>query len=295
MTRALRMLPGNSDLWVLAGRRASTNGDMESARGFFMRGCRFCTGSPHVWIEYARLEMEWLARLERKKGTPLYNASVAAIATESRAGQGDSDKVYDGGEGIAFNDDGDEDGDDDGEKDDFSNALMLPKSMTEATQPPLAFSDDTVRKLGSTPALAGAIPRAIFDASSKQVFFGPDVAEAFFDLFAQFNIVSSQPQLIAHVLAAMDAQFPQDAATYNCRIRQQLVGADPDAPVFPRALRAALVALWEGLAQQQQAEDGKPRFVTKSRAWIDTLLARQTLDEGLRAVLEDARRKLEGA
>ncbi|ERS98815.1 hypothetical protein HMPREF1624_04005 [Sporothrix schenckii ATCC 58251] len=300
MTRALRMLPSEGGLWVVAGRKAWQDGDMEGARGLFMRGCRFCTTEPLVWLEYARLEMEWLAKLEKKRGTPLYNASVAAIAADAAAGSATSKprNVYEEGEGMALHE-GDTDDESDDDEGDFSNNAILPKSMIDD---PLAknkkaavFSDETAEKLQATPALEGAIPRAIFDEAAKQAFFSADAAESFFDLFALFaaSVPTAQPMLVAHVLSTLDAKYKQDAATWNCRVKNCVLGLNPDAPAFPRALRTALTTLREGLDKATN----KAKFAAKSAAWIDVLLVRKEdeLDPSLRAILEDTRRKVERA
>ncbi|CAK7241907.1 MAG: U3 snoRNP protein [Sporothrix thermara] len=303
MTRALRMLPSDSALWVVAGRRAAADGDMEGARGLFMRGCRFCTSEPLVWVEYARVEMEWLARLEKKRGTTAFNASVAAIAAEAAASADNKKKsrnVYEEGEGMALFDSDDEDGDgggDDGDDDgDFSNNAILPKSLVNdplAKNKKPVFTDAMVRKLAATPALEGAIPRAIFDAAAKQPFFNADAAEIFFDLFVHFSttVPTAQPMLVAHVFDVMDTQYPKEAATWNCRVKKCLLGLNPNDAAFPRALGAALKIMKEGLADTTN----KVRLSAKSSAWIDALLARSEsgLDVGLRAVLEDTRRKLD--
>ncbi|CAK7210181.1 U3 snoRNP protein [Sporothrix bragantina] len=300
MTRALRMLPSDSGLWVVAGRRAAADGDMEGARGLFMRGCRFCTSEPLVWVEYARVEMEWLARLEKKRGTAAFNTSVAAIAAEAaNADKKKSRNVYEEGEGMALFDSDEEDGGDDDDDDgDYSNNAILPKSLVNdplAKNKKAVFTDDMVRKLAATPALEGAIPKAIFDTAAKQPFFNGDAAETFFDLFVHFSatVPTAQPMLVAHVFATMDTQYPKDAATWNCRVKKCLLGLNPNDAAFPRALGTALKTMKEGLADTNTTN--KVRLAAKSRAWIDALLARSEsgLDVGLRAVLEDTRRKLD--
>ncbi|CAK7214166.1 U3 snoRNP protein [Sporothrix eucalyptigena] len=303
MTCALRMLPSDSGLWVVAGRRAAADGDMEGARSLFMRGCRFCTSEPLVWVEYARVEMEWLARLEKKRGTAAFNLSVAAIAAEAANSSSDKKKsrnVYEEGEGMALFDSDDEDGEggdgDDDDGGDFSNAAILPKSLVAdplAKNKKPVFSDEMVRKLAATPALEGAIPKAIFDAAAKQPFFNADAAEAFFDLFAHFcaTVPTAQPMLNAHVLTDMDTRYPKEAATWNCRAKSSVLGLNPNHAAFPRALGAALKFVREGLFDTTN----KVLLAAKTRAWIDVLLARTEdgLDASLRAVLEDTRRKLD--
>ncbi|EEY17327.1 U3 snoRNP protein [Verticillium alfalfae VaMs.102] len=108
MTRALRLMPRDAELWVLAGRRAAKNGDMGTARGYFMRGCRFCTVDGGLWIEYARCEMEWLAKMERNRKDSKKGGRVGPLAGEQVA-EGDAimfnvgeDDLNDEDEGTAI-------------------------------------------------------------------------------------------------------------------------------------------------------------------------------------------------
>ncbi|OAA65361.1 U3 small nucleolar RNA-associated protein 6 [Niveomyces insectorum RCEF 264] len=297
MTRALRMLPSDAELWVKAGRKAAEDGDMDGARGYFMRGCRFCTADVLVWTEYARVEMQWLAKLEKKKGTAAFPAAVAAVAAKPQKNV--EGGVYEEGEGFVFDEDGDDDGDDGaGEEDDndFSKTIVSVRKQgggAAAAQGKTTdlFNQDMVKKLEASPALDGAIPLAIFDVAQAQPFFGPAAAEAFFDMFAVFTKVSAQARINDHVMATMDRLYPQDPATWNCHVKRPLLGLNPDAPTFPRALRVSLEKLREGL---ENVHD-RAKFAAKCTAWIDVLLAKEDLDDGLRVVLNDTRKKLERA
>ncbi|KAF3763168.1 hypothetical protein M406DRAFT_356942, partial [Cryphonectria parasitica EP155] len=85
VTRALRLHPMDVSLWIMAGRRAAADGDVDGARGLFMRGCRFCTAGEELWVEYARVEMEWLARMDKKSkgaGKKGHEGSMAAHAVQ---------------------------------------------------------------------------------------------------------------------------------------------------------------------------------------------------------------------
>ncbi|KAJ0160494.1 U3 small nucleolar RNA-associated protein 6 [Colletotrichum tanaceti] len=280
MAAALRMMPTDADLWVFAGRRSASNGDMGGARGYFMRGCRFCTTEGTLWIEYARCEMEWLAKMEAKKGGA---GKKKAEQENPLAGE----KMDDDDE-IKFHGGGDDDDDDEyDDEQDEDNALRLPVPAKYKTA---ALNEEDSRALKNNPALDGAIPTAIFDISRKQPFFGPETAERFFDMFAAFaGKVSSAAKIIAHVVDAMHQQYAAHPATWNCHIRLPLVGVSPDTPQFPLGLREVLSRLGRGL---DETSDGKA-LRGKSLVWIELILLVGDLDEGIRAVLEHTKGKLQ--
>ncbi|KAF3360748.1 hypothetical protein VDGD_09952 [Verticillium dahliae] len=268
MTRALRLMPRDAELWVLAGRRAAKNGDMGTARGYFMRGCRFCTVDGGLWVEYARCEMEWLAKMERNRKDSKKGGRVGPLAGEQVA-EGDA---------IMFNV-GDEDLDDEDE-----GAAILPEP--EAKEP--VFDDKTASTLERNPAMDGAIPMAIFNIARKQQFYNDATAELFFNLFAVFTKVSAQSVLIQHVLAAMQEDHQTAASTWSCYTRFPLVGINPYTADFPRGLREALSRLKVGL----EATSESTLMKAKTTAWIEPILGLEDLDEGIRVVLEHTKAKL---
>ncbi|ORY67140.1 U3 small nucleolar RNA-associated protein 6-domain-containing protein [Pseudomassariella vexata] len=268
MSRALRMHPAKPEMWVMAGRRAASNGDMQAARGFFMRGTRFCAKDATVWVEYARCEMDWLDRLEARKT----KKGGVDKAIKEQAEYGDDEIHFDEGDSE---DDIDEDG-----------RLVLPNpDGRTATK---SADELEIQKSEKNPALEGAIPQAIFDIAKKQPFFNAAAATRFFDLFASFTKVSSQPRLVQHVLDTMTELYPNDPATCSCLVRQALIGADINSPTFVKALREALAQLNTTLA----TTTNKTKLAQKTTAWIEPILSLENVDPGIRVVLEHTVRTL---
>jgi U3 small nucleolar RNA-associated protein 6 len=261
MTRALRMHPTKPELWVMAGQRSARNGDMQAARGFFMRGARFCTKEPTVWLEYAKCEMEWLAKMDSRKG----KKGGAEKAIQEQAEHDDDE--------IKLGDESDDDIDENGR-------LIIPNPDNVVAKK--VFDDETASKLKNNPALDGAIPLAIFDVSKKQPFFNAAVAEQFFNVFAIFSHVSVQTRILQHVLDAMDELYPNDASTSYCYIRQPLIGLDASTPAYPKALREILGRIKSSLATTTNSK----MLSTKLRSWLEVLMSSQDLDSGIRTVLE---------
>jgi U3 small nucleolar RNA-associated protein 6 len=268
MTSALRMMPTNPELWVLAGRRSASHGDMSAARSFFMRGCRFCAREPTVWVEYARCELQWLSKIEAKsKGK---NNAADALKAE---------RTEDGDE-IKFND-GNSDEEESGEED------MLPQPSND-TKP--VFNVETTKTLQKhNPALDGAIPLAIFNISRKQTFFNADVAELFFDMVAEFNRLSVYAKISQHILDSMMEEYANAPATCNCYVRQPLIGVSPDVPEFPRGLKEGLARLRASL----ESTSDQKELARKTVGWIEVVLAVENLEENLRLVLERMKANLQ--
>ncbi|KAK1828718.1 U3 small nucleolar RNA-associated protein 6-domain-containing protein [Podospora conica] len=276
VTRAIRLHPADAGLWALAGRRAARDGDMERARAHFLRGCRFCVGEATLWIEYARCEMEWLGRVEAKKGGKGLRRGVGVMEAIQATEGGEQEGDY-----IEVGGDDDEDSDED---------LVMPDPDAPGGKTKTAvFDAEATRKLEQSPALGGAIPMAIFDYARKQRFYGPAAAEEFFNLFAGFTGVSSHAKIVQHVLAAMEEEFPNHPATGSCQVRQPLVGIEVNTAEFPRALRESLGRL---RAAMDKTED-KDALAQKMVVWLDTLLHVGGLDEGIRTVLEATKRSME--
>ncbi|KAK0649686.1 U3 small nucleolar RNA-associated protein 6-domain-containing protein [Cercophora newfieldiana] len=278
MTRALRLHPSNAGLWIMAGRKSAQNGDMERARAHFLRGCRFCTGEATLWLEYARCEMDWLARIEAKKGVKGVRRGVnvmeAIKATETTGEEGDQ---------INF-DESDSDG---GGEDE----LMLPDPdlVAGGKKKKEVFDEETTRKMEQNPALTGAIPMAIFDIAQKQPFFNAEAAGSFFELFASFSKVSTHGKITQHVLDAMEEKYPNSAETCSCHIRQPLIGVGLRTAEFPKALRECLSRLRTAF----EKTDDKKVLAQKMAAWITNILEVEDLDAAIKTVLEHTKQSME--
>jgi U3 small nucleolar RNA-associated protein 6 len=262
MTRALRLHPGKPELWVLAGQKSARNGDMQAARAFFMRGARFCVKIPTVWLEYAKCEMEWLEKMEARKG----KKGGAEKAIQEQAEHDDDE--------IRFEEsDSDDDADENGR-------LIVPNPNGAGAKK--VFDAETTDKLKNNPALDGAIPLAIFDIAKKQPFFNAAAGGQFFDVFAVFNRISVQGRILQHVLDTMNELYPNDAATLYCYIRQPLVGLDTNTPEYPKALRETLGRIKTSLA----TTTNKKLLSTKLSSWFEDLLSSEDIDSGIRTVIQ---------
>ncbi|PSR75011.1 U3 small nucleolar RNA-associated protein 6-domain-containing protein [Coniella lustricola] len=278
VTRALRLHPAEVSLWVMAAGRAAEDGDVDGARSLFMRGCRFCSSGCTLWVEYARMEMQWLAKMERKNkgsGKKGHEGSMATHAVQE-------------GDIMMFDED---DEDDEFGQDDDNVLLPEPSLGTQSGKAKTQSNkfEESMKKIEKSPALEGAIPRAIFDVARKQAFWSADAGEAFFDMFSEFVAVSKQSVIIEHVLDALKSDYPSHPSTCSCVIRQPLIGVEVTTVEFPKALREVLARI----KMQTETTEDKAQLAEKTLAWVKPLLARKDLDDSLRTVLEYTKSKLE--
>lgn len=242
---------------------------MNGARSYMQRGTRFCIQSKDLWIEYAKLEMIFLAKIAMRRKILGLDAPDAMDTDD----QGEEEAP-----GFDIN----------------ADVIAIPDFKTNAIRPSMIegvkVDSEATKDPMTTPALNGAIPMAIFDAARKQPFFCPAAAEDFFDMFATFTQVKCLPTILQHVLDAMVELYPANPFTCNCYVRQAFVGLGYTSPEFPAALGIALDRLKESTSTVKD----KKELAKKSSVWIESILAVEDLDPGIEAVLNHTLRKLEG-
>lgn len=269
LTAAIRLHPLKSHLWLYAAQYSlEEEADMNGARSYMQRGTRFCTTSRELWIQYAKLEMIYLAKIAMRR-------KVLGLDYEKTAGEIEEGSAEDPGFATS--------------QDIIAvpefNAVTIRPSMIQG----IGVDSEATKDPMTTPALNGAIPLAIFDAATKQQFFCASAAEDFFDMFAQFTQVRCLPRILQHVLDTLIETYAVDPCTGNCFIKQPLVGIEPTTADFPAALIEALDRLKEWLGKTKS----KPDLVKKTKAWMEPILEVEDLDPGIETVLRHTIRRLD--
>lgn len=203
-----RLFPTHGEVWEWAAGWAEQRGDVQQARGFWLRGCRFCLRDWQLRVAFARAEMRWVARARKTLG--LQNGAVKANK---------------------------EGGFEDEERD--ADMIAIPGAEDEkvagATE-----ADQDFAQFSSTPAMSGAIPIAVFDSAIKDAKFDDDAIEAFFAMFAEFPSLPCTPRILEHMLEFVGTEHANSDALLSCRCRYPLVGIRVDDAKFPGALRESL-------------------------------------------------------
>lgn len=257
-TNVLRLHPTKADLWIRAAQFAvEEHGDMTEARSYMQRGLRFCKGTRGIWLEYARLEMSYIAKIRARR-------EILGIAN------GKPDR-------------GDEVVEDE-------NLMRLPK-LTAMDINPHAEEDDidnsALENLESTPALSGAIPIAIFDAGMAQ-FHDPAFGFDFFNMVLEYDEIAPCRKIARHVEAKLMEDNPQSWYSQACHIEMPLVSISPDSPEYPPAFRQMLARL-----KDARKKVNSPEVISWARTWLQKLMQTEGIDPGIKMVGASVQRSLD--
>lgn len=263
LTSVLRLHPTKPELWIYAAQYAlDTQADMTEARSYMQRGLRFGKTSKTLWMEYAKLEMIYIAKIAARRHILGIDESQTEESKATAAEDADAD------------------------------VLPLPTITSEDMNPKLRHDDSVdqtaLRILSSTPALTGAIPLAIFDAAMKQFPNDDTLGADFFNMFAEFDDVPCLTTITQHVVDSLLMQSPTGPAALVCFIRQPVVGIQTTAVAFPGALGVSLKRLKSSMALS------KPVWKLAERV-IDWLLPLTELEEQDLSILKILKVTLGGA
>jgi U3 small nucleolar RNA-associated protein 6 len=263
-TSMLRLKPREWGLWVLAAKHyAEEQGDMTTARSYMQRGLRFCKDERRMYLEYAKLEMVYLAKLAaRRKILGLDEERTVREVPE--------------------------------EEDD--NMMMLPEISAEDIDPEANKGVEEVnvaalKRLENAPAHTGAIPLAIFDAAMKQFNDDSDVANDFFDLVATFETVRSTRNILDTIYTRLQNVAPNSADQIICEAKMHTFNVAPASSEFPAALRESLATVKSGFAKV--AATGQSKLAENAVVYLLRFVSQtdEKMDEGVVRVLEASIKK----
>lgn len=257
ITEICRLHPTRGEVWEWAARDAETRGDVAQARGFWLRGCRFCTRDWRLRVAFAQAEMRWVVRARETLGI-----KKGEKAEEEQ--DADEDEVHD------------------------ADLIALPSGDQEPKQVAAPDSQQDFSKFSATPAMSGAIPMAVFDSAMTATDYNEDAIEEFFSMFAEFPRVPCTPSILQHVLEAVEGQRPKSPALHSCKCRQLVLGLEPDSPEFPGALRASLAQVKISLATAKPTSSLAKRLLE----WLKPLSEDERLIPELKQVVNATCKRL---
>jgi U3 small nucleolar RNA-associated protein 6 len=211
LTRVLRLHPTKAQLWVYAAKAIlEDEADMTAARGYLQRGLRFCKTDRTLWVEYARLECIYIAKIVARRKI----LGLDGRTREERSAEGDEDM------------------------------LVLPTVTAEDINPAMG-KDDAVdqvalQNLENTPALTGAIPVAIFDAAMKEFDDDAELGEQFFNMAAEFERSPAFDKILRRIAERLAATKPDSVHAITCQFILPISGVDVASADFPDALSECL-------------------------------------------------------
>jgi len=256
LTKVLRLHPTKPELWIWAAKyMLEDQADMFAARVYMQRGLRFCENDAALWLEYARLEMIYVAKVAaRQRILGLDENTTKQEETEMEEGM-------------------------------TADTIVLPEVTAEDINPGLR--DDkgynaASQNLASMPALSGTIPIAIFDSAMKHFKNDETLAEQFFDLIAEFDQAPCSRKILQHILDSLIHSRPRSTFAGICRFKLQLFGVLPTSPDFPRALRCSLQAI---RGSMEEFPEAKKQLARRTVSFLTQLAQNADLDPDVQTAL----------
>ena len=259
---ALRLHPTNVDLWIYAAKYSlDDHADMSQARSYMQRGLRFCKSARNLWIQYAKLELIYVAKLVARQRILGLDEEIQRPKAVEEPGLDDHDADH----------------------------IALPTITGEDINPTLEgdeVDENALETLNATPALSGAIPMAIFDSAMKNFQNDEQFGGEFYDMALEFDEVPCLRKILGHVVDTLRAQQPFSPQTRICYIKFPTAGIRVTSPEFPRALGSSLARLKEAQSLDARVAEG----VVK---WLKPLAETEDLDASLKKVIVSTMRNAE--
>ncbi|RVX74938.1 hypothetical protein B0A52_01215 [Exophiala mesophila] len=256
LTNVLRLHPTKSALWIFAAQVAvEDNGDMTEARSYMQRGLRFCKNVKNMWLQYARLEMSYIAKIHARR-------EILGITDQEN------------------------------HKDTQPLDTAIAPTITDTDVDPQAdrhqIDTAALKTLEQTPAKSGAIPMAIFDSAMAQ-FQDPDLALDFFEMVSDYDQTPTSRLVASHIEEKLGGGFPQSWQGQACRVRAPVVALDKSDPEFPVALRQSIKRLREARGNPSSRE-----LDLNIRTWLERLRKDEPeMDESIRIVIDSVLKSLQ--
>ncbi|KAL8810169.1 MAG: hypothetical protein Q9200_002799 [Gallowayella weberi] len=266
ITNMLRLQPTSPELWIYAANYAwDERADVTEARGYMQRGLRFCSHSKHLWMEYLKLELIYLAKISARR---------RVLGLDSKALQKDQIPVDEGPNG---------------------DMITLPpvtmEDMALGSPMNLGPPEESESNIKSAPALTGAIPIAVFDAAMKEFPDDPAFGAQLFDCVAEFHKFDSAERVLQHIVHFLMTAMPTDAASLTRFVHQPVVGVGAASTLLPRALMEVLNRFDSAMRNISSLSDPLEQDHVREAVgqytipWIMEYLRCPELDPDIRAVL----------
>jgi len=219
------------------------------------RGLRFNKNKKALWLQYLRLEMSYIAKLQTRR----------EILGIGRGGEtSDADPV---------------------------DERQVP-ALTADDVAPQTQGDDVDAKalenMREAPAQSGAIPIAIFDAAMTQFNNDPHLTQDVLYMLEDYTHVKATARVLYHLRDSLDRLARRSWVRDACEVWTPVVGLQPNSADFPPAFRSSLKSLREAQKKtSQQAE-----LAAWAKRWLQRLLEAEDLDPAIRRVAESVSQSL---
>ncbi|KAL7269408.1 U3 snoRNP protein [Rhizina undulata] len=252
---ALKMHPTKPELWIYAAKHAmEENADMTEARSHMQRGLRFNKYSKLMWLEYAKLEMVFIAKVLARRRLLGIDQPIPESAEEK--------------------------------DDDDESMLSLPTITAEEIDPTLkkdqSLDTMALENVDTNPALNGAIASAIFESAMKEIPGDAKFAEAFFELFREFRDLKCRGTLLENVVKYIVDNMPTSPEGLFLAVKLPILDIEVADPIFPSRLGTVLSNIAGAL---QKASPRSQLYELVAQHFISLLRSNEEMDPAVRKVI----------
>ena len=260
-TSVLRLHPTRPELWIYAAQFAMDElGDMTEARSYMQRGLRFCKSKKTMWIQYARLEMSYIAKIHARRQILGIEEQRDDRSTQIQAGSKEEAEV----------------------------ALLAVQDMN--TSPEGKPEAAELSRLESVSAQSGAIPMAIFDGALSQFNNPSDVGQSFLEMLSDYSDLPATGRVLQHMSEVLRAKGCEDWVVDACEVQLPVIGVPLSSVEYPTAFREVLRRLREARAKRS-SRDGLDNW---AKQWLQRLLDEEELDPALQTVAKAVCKSIKG-
>lgn len=263
----LRLHSTSPELWIYAADYAmSERGDVTEARSYMQRGLRFCSRSHHLWSEYLKLEMIYIAKIMARRHILGLDPTKSEETQAPDAADMDGDLIP-------------------------VPSITIEDMGSEHQSSATAHQKIPEDRIASNPALTGAIPIAIFDSAMKKFPGDATFGAQMFNIVACFSRLQCTGRVLQHIVNTLITAAPTAPATLDCSIREPVVGLDATSKRLPGALIVVLDRFDSTMRRLDSSSNRLERITTSAIVsrrmvqWILPYLGVPELDPDIRAVL----------
>jgi U3 small nucleolar RNA-associated protein 6 len=250
LTNVLRLHPTRPELWIYAAQFAmEENGDMTEARGYIQRGLRFNKNRKALWLQYIRLEMSHIAKLQARRD--ILGISQPTVAEEATEQESDA------------------------------AALTADDVIPDEEEIDPASDCEALAKMNSVLPASGAIVNAIYDAAELQFDNDPDFSVDTLAVLEDYSQLAATSHVLRHIRDHLQQTQNDHWVLRAANIWFPVVGLDPSSAEFPGALRTSLKYLRSD--PNIMAKNGPVSVWAKS--WLQRILQVDDLDPALEQVV----------
>lgn len=258
-TNVLRLHPTKAEMWIYAAQyELEEHADITQARSYMQRGLRFSISSKTLWLQYAKLEMIFIAKCAARQR--ILGLGLERKEPEPIAGGGSFD-------------------------DPDADMIALPALTGEdinPSRPKDAEVDRTaLENLNSTPALSGAIPMVIFDSAMKQFDKDPVLGQQFYEMIVQFEDTPCSRKILSHIVDQLLTDSPKTCQAQISHARLAVAGIEVTSADFPPAFGQSLSLLRDYMGDPAE----NTALALETIKWLRPLVGTEGMDPALHTVM----------